>query len=140
MRETRMLNWSRATLLVCAALVVAGCRKGGKVEDYTPKPDQARKALEAALTSWRNGDAAGAVPGSKNPRVNVMDSAWQGGQKLAGFEILREESAGQGPRIFVVRLTPADGAPQEVRYCVIGIDPLIVAREEDYNKMSGTGS
>jgi hypothetical protein len=136
-----MTNWTRAAFMLFAALALAGCsRKGGKVEDYTPKPDQARKALEAALTSWKNGDAAGTVPGTKNPRVDVMDSAWQTGQKLAGFEILREESAGQGPRVFVVRLTPSGGTPQEVRYCVIGIDPMIVAREEDYNKMSGTGS
>ena len=128
----------RVLTLTVGLLLLAGCSPGGKVEDFTPPTDNARKALEAALNHWKVGNPPGTVPGT-SPTVEVLDSKWKAGQKITDYEILGEDAAGLGPRTFNVRLRPAKGAPQEVRYVVVGIDPLWVYRDEDYKKMSGTG-
>jgi hypothetical protein len=69
-----------------------------------------------------------------------VDRVWQSGGKLAAFEILKVEDK-PGPRWFSVKLTLKD-APQaqEVRYAVLGLDPLWVYREEDYNRSCGMGN
>lgn len=124
-------------LLAAGLTALAGCsREGTKVEDFTPSADKARPALEAALDHWKSGQPPGKVPGT-TPAVEVVDSKWRGGQKLKGYEIVGEEPG--EPRYFKVRLTLATGAPQEARYAVIGIDPLLVYREEDFKALSGAG-
>jgi hypothetical protein len=128
----------RALALAGGLALLAGCSKGGRVEDFTPPADNARKALEAALNHWKAGHSPGTVPGTA-PAVEATDSKWRAGQKLADYEVLGEDPAGPGPRTFKVRLTPAKGPPQEVRYMVLGIDPLLVYREDDFKKLSGTG-
>lgn len=117
-----------------------GCSGGGgRVEDFTPPEANARKALEAALNHWQAGGQPGAVPDTK-PVVEVTDSRWKAGQKLKAFEITGEEPpAGAGPRFFTVRLTPPSGSAVETKYAVFGIDPLLVYRDEDYQKLSGVG-
>ena len=135
------MRTTRRALLVAltAALAAVGCSKGGKVEDFTPPADNARKALEAALNHWKAGQKPGTVPGT-TPAVQAVDAKWEGGQKLTAFEILGEEPAsGTGPRVFKVRLTTAQGAPVETKYFVYGIDPVWVSRDEDYQKLSGAG-
>lgn len=122
---------------LCAGLSAFGCSKGGKVEDFTPPADNARTALEAALKHWQSGQKPGTVPGAM-PAVEVVDSKWQGGQSLKAFEILGEDPAGAGgSRTFKVRLTPTQGQAVEAKYFVVGIDPLWVYRDEDYQKLSG---
>jgi hypothetical protein len=127
-------------LLAGGVLLSAGCSRARKnAEDFTPSSEKARQALEAALTHWQAGNASGPVPGTA-PVVQAVDTKWKAGQKLQGFEILGEDapnSEGAVPRFFKVRLTPANGPPQEARYVVVGIDPLWVYREEDYKAMSG---
>lgn len=125
--------------LVAGLVVLAGCSKGSRVEDFTPAADNARQALGTALTHWQAGNPPGRVPGTKPP-VEAVDSRWKAGQKLTGFEVIGEEpTAGNGPRFFKVRLTPAKGKPQEVRYAVIGIDPLWVYREDDLKQLEAMG-
>jgi len=125
--------------LVVGLVLLGGCSKGSRVEDFTPPTDNARQALEAALNHWQAGNPPGQVPGGK-PQVEAVDSRWKAGQKLTGFEVLREEPAtGGGPRFFKVRLTPAKGKPQEVRYAVFGIDPLWVYREDDLKQLEAMG-
>jgi hypothetical protein len=125
-------------LLIWGSLALAGCsREGRRVEDFTPPADKARQALEAALNHWKTGQPPGRVPGT-TPAVEVLDSKWKAGQKLKDYEIIGEEP-GSEPRFFKVRLTPSTGTAQEVRYAVIGIDPLWVYREEDYKALSGAG-
>src|SRR5262245_23478028 len=125
-------------VLALGLALSAGCsRQGSKVEDFTPPSDKAQKALEAALTHWQSGGSPGTVPGTR-PRVDVEDSKWKAGQKLQAFEILGEEG-GSETRFFKVKLTLAKGPPQEVKYAVFGIDPLQVYREEDFQKLPGTG-
>jgi hypothetical protein len=127
-------------VLAAAGLALsAGCsRTGSKDSDFIPSSGSARKALESALKSWQSGKPPGAVEGANAPKVQAVDSRWQAGQKLVAFEIVKEEQAGDGPRWLTVRLDVGKG-PQEVRYAVFGIDPLLVYREEDYQKLSGTG-
>ena len=131
--------WSvRSLILICGLILLAGCsRQGTRNQDFNPPSNKARTALEAALNYWQAGNPPGTVPGT-SPHVEVLDSKWKSGQKLSSFEILDEE-AGSEPRFFKVRLTLAQGPPQEVRYAVMGIDPLWVYREEDYKKLSGMG-
>lgn len=125
--------------LVVGLVLLAGCSKGSRVEDFTPPANNARQALESALNNWQAGNPPGQVPGTKPP-VEAVDSKWKAGQKLTGFEVLGEEpAAGNGPRFFKVRLTPTKGKPQEVRYAVFGIEPLWVYREDDYKQLEGMG-
>lgn len=128
-------------LLVVAVplLAAAGCSSGKQVSDFTPPEANARKALEAALNHWKGGGQPGDVPGT-SPLVQVTDSKWKAGQQLTAYEITGEEPvAGAGPRMFKVRLTPGKGEPVDTKYAVIGIDPLLVYRDEDFQKLSGTG-
>lgn len=134
-----MREMIRAMLTATALTVAFGCSSGGKVEDFTPKEGNARKALEAALDYWKAGGQSGAVPNT-TPPVEVTDSKWKSGQALKSYEILGEEPPAQpGPRMFKVRLTPANGLPIETKYAVVGIDPLLVFRDEDFQKLSGAG-
>ena len=131
----------KSLILALLPLIVAGigCSSGKKLEDFTPNEGNARKALEAALTHWVGGGQPGAIPNTK-PVVEVTDSKWKAGQKIQSFEIVGDEPpAGAGPRFFKVRLTPEKGSPVETKYAVLGIDPLLIYRDEDYQKLSGTG-
>lgn len=131
-----------AALLLAGGLLLLGCSKAGrKVEDFSPPADKAREALEAALNHWKAGNPPGTVPGT-SPTVEAVDSRWKAAPKqLQAFEILGEEPAASeaAPKYFKVRLTTAKGPPQEVRYVVLGIDPLWVYREQDFQALSGAG-
>lgn len=97
-----------------------------------PSEPAARQALDAALAAWKNGEGPGTLA-DRSPKIQVTDSHRTPGQKLLGYEILGEVAA-DGPRGFVVRLK-LDNPPEEakVRYCVVGIDPLYVFRQEEYD-------
>ena len=138
MRQVAKAVW--LAVAVVGLALAAGCSGGGgKAEDFTPAEANGRKALEAALNHWQGGGQPGAVPNT-SPVVEVTDTKWKGGQKLKSFEITGEEPpAGPGPRFFKVRLVPPTGAAVDTRYAVLGIDPLLVYRDEDYQKLSGTG-
>lgn len=136
-----MTNLSRRGLLAAGLLWLAGCGGGGgNVTDFTPPADRARAALTAALDHWKAGKPPGTVPGTA-PVVEVTDTPWKNGQKLKGYEIVSETppADGQGPRTFTVRLTLEKGPPVETQYMVLGIDPLLVYRKEDFAKLSGSG-
>jgi hypothetical protein len=128
----------RSFVFFVGLVLLAGCsRQGTRNQDFIPPSDKAKKALTAALDYWQAGNPPGTVPGT-SPKVEVVDSKWRNGQKLKSYEILGEEP-GSEPRFFKVRLTPTQGAPQEVQYAVFGIEPLHVYREEDYKSLSGAG-
>ena len=117
-------------------MLVLGC--GASDRKYIPSQSTARGALEAALKAWKSGAAHGTVKSFQVP-VETFDARWQAGKKLEQFEILREEPS-EGPKTFVVKMKLADDKEeQEVTYLVLGKDPLLVFRKEDYNKASGVG-
>jgi hypothetical protein len=120
------------------ALALCGCNRADRTElDILPSEDKARAALETALTAWKNGEKMGNIKGD-SCSIEVGDRVWMAGKKLAAFEILGAEDK-PGPRWFSVNLTLKGAQPQQVRYAVLGIDPLWVYREEDFNQACGMG-
>ena len=120
-----------ADLLAMCALF-AGCSSGSH-DGYIPKPQSAREALDTALSAWKNGDAYATID-SVTPAVQTFDSRWQAGRKLQEFEII-DELEEEGPKQFLVRMTvEGEKEPAEVKYFVVGKDPLLVFREAEYEQ------
>jgi hypothetical protein len=108
-----------------------GCSNGSTA---VPPSPVARTALEAALKSWCEGGKPGILPGTE-PVVQVHDTPWASGQTLASFEILREEEAVGVEKRFAVRLSLSKpDRVEEVQYHVIGAGPVMVFRDEDYER------
>ncbi len=130
----------RSFLSLCVGGLVlsTGCGPGGKNEDFTPGADKAKKALVAALDSWKSGKAPGSIPDT-NPKVEVVDWQWRQGVKIKDYEIVGDAppAQGTGPRTFTVKLSLTSGETFETNYMVIGIDPLWIYRKEDFAKLSG---
>jgi hypothetical protein len=114
-------------------LVAIGC--GGKsIESYKPKSDTARQAVTKALDAWKSGQALATIPGP--PAIDTFDARWRSGAKLEQYSI-EEEIKGQEHPQFKVRMKLAGKAEEAVEYIVVGIDPLLVFRKEDYQKATG---
>lgn len=121
------------------ALTLCGCSRVDRSQtDILPNTDKARVALDKALTAWKNGEKMGSIK-EEAYTVEVADRIWMAGKKLSAFEILEAEDK-PGPRWFSVRLTLKGSQPQTVRYAVLGINPLWVYREEDFNKLCEMGN
>jgi hypothetical protein len=133
-RQTYSLAMMVTAGLLCT--VGAGCSNKG-YDKYVPSQDKARQALEATLNAWRDGKKPGAVEGAP-VGVQAVDSYWQQGEKITGYEILQEEP-NEGPRVFSVQLTMQrpPGKQVNVRYFVVGKEPLWVYREDDYKAPAG---
>ncbi|HVW02956.1 MAG TPA: hypothetical protein VHB77_21530 [Planctomycetaceae bacterium] len=127
----------RLLTLVCLSLLAAlfsGC--GRSNSEFHPAIESAREALDTALESWRNGAPVGTIT-STEPSIDLFDARRQLGERLSSFEVL-EELPDEGPKQFLVRLK-LEGAkgPEETKYIVLGKDPLLVFREEDYHQPAG---
>ena len=125
--------------IVAAALSgIVGCaRAPSGYERYVPNAAKAQAALDQVLAAWKNGEPVGALQSNLEPiTIQVADSTRQPGQRLTDYELLGEIS-GEGPRTFAVRLTLDSPSQQrEVRYYLVGIDPLWVFRQEDYDALA----
>src|SRR5262245_12832736 len=117
-------------------LALSGCGSKNAVSSrFVPSPQTARKAIESALEAWQKGQPTGGIANT-TPKVQVVDENRPAGQRLARFEILGEVP-GSGPRTFSVKLeTENPAAVENTRYVVVGIDPLWVFRQFDYDKMA----
>ena len=120
-----------ALVFVCFA---AGCT-GKSVERYKPTNEVARKAIDTALSTWKSGTAHGSITSVK-PSLDVFDARWQAGAKLDDYEILEEVSGKPEPH-FKVRLKLAGKSVETTEYLVVGIDPLLIFRQADYDKATG---
>jgi hypothetical protein len=70
---------------------------------------------------------------SSSISIQVSDSQRKAGRPLADYEIIGE-IAGEGPRTFSVRLVlDQPRREQRVRYYLVGIDPLWVFQQRDYD-------
>ncbi|MBI3865550.1 MAG: hypothetical protein HY290_27065 [Planctomycetia bacterium] len=126
-----------ACILFCAA-ICAGCsaeqNKAAK-DRYVPPADLARRAVEEVLVDWREGR----LPAPINRMavgIQVVDKQRNKGQTLADFEILGEAPS-EAARCFAVRIRlKGPDTEEKVRFVVIGIDPLWVFRQEDYELIS----
>jgi hypothetical protein len=132
---TRLSTWILTFAVVF--LGAAGCASKTSYDTYVPSTENARRALETALTAWQNGQAAKTIEG-ETAHIDPYDLWWKSGKKLDHFEILSvEPTADNGPVWFSVKLTLKGATPQTVRYVVIGKDPLGVYSEEGYKQMAG---
>jgi hypothetical protein len=129
-------DFSRRQLrVVLSGLVVfllPGCDSGnGRI---TPKGDEARTAVESALSAWRDGRPYDKL--ESTPPVRVVDSAWRDGQKIESFEIVGEEGRDDGTKAFSVRLSSSKPkGERKVNHVAYGLATLWVYREEDYKRM-----
>ena len=128
------------SMIVLLAAFYTGC-SGQSSQSYVPQSDAAEAAVRLALEAWKGGQPA--EPAGKLPSgvtVRAIDMDWAAGKRLADYEIVKElpVSVEAAPRKFVVKLTFA-GVPQpvEATYLVVGIDPLQVFRDKDYDKYFG---
>jgi hypothetical protein len=123
-----------AVLAACCA----GCGKDTSFERYTPSEARARQALEAALTTWKQGESPGHIELSPGA-VELVDTGRQPGQRLRDFTILGEVP-GDASRCFAVRLQ-LDDPPEEkrMRFVVVGLDPVWVFRYQDFEILTHWG-
>lgn len=123
------------TCLAAVSLLLHGC--GAPERKFTPAVESARDALETSLEKWKEGGPHAVIEDFKVP-INFIDARWQGGKKLESFEVLAEEKTATIAKIFSVKMKLAeDKEEKEVKYYIVGIDPLNIYREEDYNRASG---
>ena len=123
------------TTILLAAVASAGCGGRAGAARFVPAPLAAKAALTAALDEWKKGRPTGAVEGA-SPAVQVVDETRPAGQRLLRFQILGEVPS-DGARTFNVLLETENPAQREtVRYVVVGIEPLWVFRQQDYDKMA----
>src|SRR5487761_1096951 len=121
-------------LLAIAFSSLEGCAESRSgYERYVPSVAGAEEALNQVLSAWKRGESAGPLECHSAPvTIQVADSTRRPGQRLVEYELLGE-IAGEGPRTFAVRLKLENpNAVREVRYYLVGIDPLWVFRQEDY--------
>jgi hypothetical protein len=115
---------------------ICGCaRQADTAKSFVPAPELSRAALEAVLSDWQAGLPPGQI--DRLPvTVQVVDQHRKEGQELEEFEILGE-APGSAPCCFAVRLKlRRPEAEEKVRYVVVGINPLWVFRQEDYDGLS----
>jgi hypothetical protein len=125
---------AHAFLAVCAL----GCGRRAGNERFVPSEATSRRAVGAALAAWKAGEPADRTIRLSEPTLNleVADTARRPGQRLVDYEILGEVSA-EGPRCLAVRLKLEEPTEElEVLYYLVGIDPLFVFRQEDYELLT----
>ncbi len=136
MRDCRKRRAHRyAFVCAVAAMICSGCSHEPDANRYVPAADLARAAVEAVLVDWQAGLTNGPINRLK-VKIESIDNQRKQGQKLAGFEILGEVTQ-PGARCFAVRLEFKNSSESsKVRYVVIGIDPLFVYRQEDFDLLN----
>jgi hypothetical protein len=123
-------------ILCFVGAAICGCaRQPEEANQFAPPPELARAAVEAVLIDWQAGrppEQIDRLPAT----VQVVDQQREKGQELDEFEILGE-APGSAPRCFAVRLKlRSPEADLKVRYVVVGINPLWVFRQEDFDMLS----
>jgi len=111
---------------------MVGCQEEPKgYERFVPPAEDARGAVVAMLTSWRDSVA---LPEGSN--IRITDIHRKLGQELHAFDVMGEVPV-ENVRAFAVRLHLKNpDETQVVRYFVLGTDPLWVLRQEDYDMIA----
>lgn len=134
--QNSLLRIHSSGLFSFMLVMAIGCGDSGEAR-YIPSETTAREALNVALKAWQDGQALGTITSYQTP-IDTFDARWQAGKKLETFEIVREEML-EEKKTFIVKMKLADEEEQEVTYLVLGNDPLMVFRKQDYDKASGMG-
>jgi hypothetical protein len=128
---------SFVAFVACFGAISSGCR-ARSAADFVPNSDLARSAVEASLNAWSKGQSqVDSIRGADaDVGVELVDNFRAPGRELAAFEILGETPA-TNARAYAVKLTLSN-PPEELkcRYLVVGIDPLWVFRQEDYDMLA----
>jgi hypothetical protein len=125
----------RFACLWFAALMLVGAGCSDKTPNYTPSVADAESALKQGLDAWKAGLPSGEVAGT-TPLVFVTDNGRKPDQVLADYRILGEAKGPSG-RTFVVVLNLQNPDEElKTQYIVVGIDPLWVFRQEDYELLT----
>ena len=115
-------------LIALAAL--AGCGGGSAP---LPSTVVARQALQTSLDAWKAGKPPSSLNGEK-PGIEAVDFEWKAGKVLSNYT-LGEEAPGQGVQTLSASLTiKGEPGPKEVKYMILGLDPMRIFRDEDYNR------
>ncbi len=124
---------ARSLIVLVFLAPAAGC--GGGRDRYVPPEALARRSLELALATWRDGLPPGRIE-TGPPAVEFVDTHRRPGQRLKDFAVLGP-TPGDAARCYAVRLTLENPrAEQKARFVVMGQDPLWVVRYEDFEMMS----
>jgi hypothetical protein len=117
------------------ALCLTGCdRPDPPTQPYLPTAALAREALLASLQSWVDETETPRLA-TGQPSLQFADSL-RTGRTLQSFEIIGE-LPGEGARRFEVHLKLSKPPGSETaQYVVLGIDPLWVIRQEDYDMIT----
>lgn len=113
-----------------AMAALAGCGSGAAP---LPTVKDARQALTDGLTAWKAARPSSSLA-EVTPKIDFVDFEWKAGKVLSDFTI-GSDAADQGTQIFSVSLTVA-GEPKakDVKYMVLGLDPVHIYRDEDYTR------
>lgn len=121
------MHWSgmlprRGRALLPLLVVLWGCGPTGR--SHPLDADVARDSVQKAMQAWVDGR----TPQDLQPEIIIGDTAWDQGQKLVSFEILREEETSDGSNLHIrVRrkfAARADNAESKVIY-IVGTSPVI---------------
>jgi hypothetical protein len=117
-------------LIPITLAALAGCRGGSA---SLPSTDVSRQALQVSLDAWKAGKTTASLASGK-PCIEPVDFEWKAGKILTDFTI-GEHSPGEGTQTLSASLTlKGEPGPKEVKYMVLGVDPVRIFRDEDYNR------
>lgn len=94
-------------------------------------PDLATQSLEAALSSWKQGESLAALD-QRTPPITVGDFAWREGRKLSDYRLIGEaKTDGFNVRYDVeLKFADAQGAAVEHVSYIVGTSPAITIFRE----------
>ena len=126
----RLIRLLLTSVLISLALTSGGC--GTKTPNYTPSLEIAEDAVRRGLDKWKTGEPAGELRGT-HPLIHVTDGGRKLGQTLESYQILGEVRGVCGRTIAVTLQLNNPAEELKARYIVLGIDPLLVFRQEDFD-------
>ena len=131
-RTGRLQPW---WLAIASVAVGCGDSRQGTPDIQVPSLESSKAALVTSLEAWKaDHRVSGVLIGSK-PAIGVVD-ATRADRPLLDYEIVGPLMVDGKGQPFAVRLVL--GEPREAlatRYIIMGLDPLWVFRQEDFERM-----
>ncbi len=128
---------SRSAVHLGLALLLvglAGC--GERASDIVPGSAPGRRVLERAMAAWQSGRAPGMLEDGQSPQVQVVDSFRVPGQRLLGHRVVGELATERARTFSVELVLDSPAARPMVRFLLVGIDPVLVFRDRDYELLT----